>query len=209
MVFLRCITCSSPTYLTPKSPMTSVNCTGLQSWVQKPGKNWSVGSLSCWVSFAEAHWLITLLGVNLTCLYWLGCVFIPRHLLSPWVYIRWWSHWGFPWYWCECIPVIWGGSWGKNSRCPWSWTCCFLWRLHYWKVFLLPKYILWVLLTHQDSWFGLLQRRNGFCFSWIFHCVHCRQRNHKWHPFFWIPGCLSLWWTWLCWWDSLCDLQLH
>ena len=89
---------------------------------KKRGPTCSVGILSCWVSFPEDHWLITLLAVNRTWCNWLGCVLIPCHILFPWVYICWWSHRVCTWCWCECITVVWGGSWGKNSRCPWSWT---------------------------------------------------------------------------------------
>ena len=206
MVLLRCIACYSPTYLTPKLSTTSVNCTGLQSFVQKLGTNFLFGSISCWVSFQTAHRLRTLLAVNRTCCNWLRCVLIHCHLICPWVYISWWSKQACPWCWCECIPVVWGGSWGENSRCSWSWAWCFLWRLHNWKLFLLPTYLPWALLTHRDSWFGILQRRNGFCFSRLFHCIHCKQRNHKWHLFFWIPGCTSSWLIRLCWWDYLCAL---
>ena len=48
-----------------------------------------------------------------------------------------------------------------------------------------------------------------FYFSRLFHCEHCTQRNHKWHPSFWTLGCPSFWWTWLCLWDFLCTLRLH
>ena len=169
----------------------------------------SIGSLSWWVSFIEAHWPINLPAVNRTCRNWLGCALIHCYLICPWVYISWWSRWGCPWWWWKCITVVWVGSWGKNLRYPWSWTWRFLWTLHYLKGSSLPIYLPWALLPHHDSWFNLLQRRNEFCYFQIFCCVHCKQRNHMWHPSFWRSVCPSFWWTWLCWWDFWCGLWPH
>ena len=138
------------------------------------GPTCSVGSLSCWVSFTEACWPINLPAVKRPCHNWIGCVLIHCYLLCPWVYICWLSHQICPWCWWKCITVVWGGSWGKNLRCPWSWTWRFLWRLHYWKGFSLPTYLPWALLPHRDSWFDILQRRTGFCSFQLSGCVHCK-----------------------------------
>ena len=97
------------------------------------GTTCSVGSLSCLVSFPEAHWPASLLVVISTCRDWIQYTPIHSYMPCTWVYIRWWFRQGCPWCWCECIQVAWVGSWGKNSRCSWSWTWSFLWRLHYWK----------------------------------------------------------------------------
>ena len=93
---------------------------------KKWGPNFSVGSLSCWVSFPEACWPINLPEVIRTCRYWVWYTMIHSYLLFPLVYICWWSRRGFPWCWCKCITSVWVGSWGKSSICPWSWTWRFL-----------------------------------------------------------------------------------
>ena len=183
MVCLRCSACSSPTYLTLKLSTTSVNCIGIHSCVKKRGPTCSVGSLSCWVSFPETRWPINLPVVSRTCRDWLWYTLIHYYLLCPWVYMRWWSRWGCPWCWCICIPVIWLGSWDKSSRCPWSWTWCFLWILHYWRVSSLPTRLLWVLRPRRDSWFDSHQGQNGFYSFQISHCVHCKQKDHRWHTY--------------------------
>ena len=168
MVFLSCIAWSSPTYFTPKSSSTSVNWTGLQSCVQNLGTN-----LLCRQPLLLGHFSRSSFANNPAC----GKPYMPRlawmwmEPLSSTIFLSWYSSMissGISLMLMRMYSVRLRGSWGTHLRCPWSWTWRFLWKLHYWRVFLLTTYLPWVVLPRRDSWFGLLQWRNVFCFSRLF-----------------------------------------